>query len=121
MCWAKRRTESLLVHTLPGQRPRNSRAILVALLCVCSLSSAADDISQDEALQLRQQGEIVAFSSLLETLKLRYPQGRVLEVELERDDGQLIYEIELLTGDRVVREIEMDARTGQVLDDERDD
>ncbi|KAB7520446.1 peptidase [Flagellimonas olearia] len=95
--------------------------MLVALLCVCSLSSAADDISQDEALQLRQQGEIVAFSSLLETLKLRYPQGRVLEVELERDDGQLIYEIELLTGDRVVREIEMDARTGQVLDDERDD
>ncbi|BAP14617.1 hypothetical protein AS19_17660 [Alcanivorax sp. NBRC 101098] len=72
-------------------------------------------------MQLRQQGEIVAFSSLLETLKLRYPQGRVLEVELERDDGQLIYEIELLTGDRVVREIEMDARTGQVLDDERDD
>ena len=45
----------------------------------------------------------------------------MLEVELERDDGLLIYEIELLTRDQVVREIEMDARTGDILDDERDD
>ena len=70
---------------------------------------------------MRQQGAILSFASLLETLEQRYPQGRVLEVELERDDGLLIYEIEVLTRDQVVREIEMDARTGQVLDDERDD
>lgn len=111
----------MLPHTLLGQWPRKSRAIFIALLCVCSLSSMADDISQDEALRLRQQGEILSFASLLATLDQRYPQGRVLEVELERDDGLLVYEIELLTRDQVVREIEMDARTGQVLDDERDD
>jgi len=111
----------LLAHTLPGQWPRKSRAILIALLCLCSLSSAADDIGQDEALRLRQQGEILSFASLLEALDQRYPQGRVLEVELERDDGLLIYEIELLTRDQVVREIEIDARTGDILDDERDD
>lgn len=111
----------MLAHTLPGQWPRKSRAILIALLCLCSLSSAADDIGQDEALRLRQQGEILSFASLLEALDQRYPQGRVLEVELERDDGLLIYEIELLTRDQVVREIEIDARTGDILDDERDD
>jgi uncharacterized membrane protein YkoI len=111
----------LFSHTLPGQWPRKRRAILIALLCVCSLSSVADDISQDEALRLRQQGEILSFASLLKTLEQRYPQGRVLEVELERDDGLLIYDIELLTRDQVVREIEMDARTGDILDDERDD
>ncbi len=94
---------------------------MIALLCVCSLSSVADDISQDEALRLRQQGEILSLASLLKTLEQRYPQGRVLEVELERDDGLLIYEIELLTRNQVVREIEMDARTADILDDERDD
>ena len=111
----------MLPQTLPGQWARKSRAILIVLLCVCSLPSVADDISQNEALRLRQQGEILSFASLLATLDQRYPQGRVLEVELERDDGLLVYEIELLTRDQVVREIEMDARTGQVLDDERDD
>ena len=47
--------------------------------------------------------------------------ARLLEAELDDDDGEFIYEIELLTGDGVVRELEIDARTGRVLEDEVDD
>ena len=41
--------------------------------------------------------------------------------ELEQEGERLIYEIELLTGDCVVREMEIDARDASVLRDELDD
>ena len=99
----------------------DSRVALVTLLLLCPLSLVADDVSHDEALRLREQGDIMSLNTLLKTLDTRYPDFRLLEVELERDDGRLIYEIELLTRERVVRELEVDARDGRILDDEIDD
>ncbi len=98
-----------------------SRVALVTLLLLCPLRLIADDVSHDEALRLREQGDIMSLNTLLKTLDTRYPDFRLLEVELERDDGRLIYEIELLTRERVVRELEVDARDGRILDDEIDD
>ena len=62
-----------------------------------------------------------AFQAILRQADERYPGARLLEAELDDDDGEFIYEIELLTGDGVVRELEIDARTGRVLEDEVDD
>lgn len=50
----------------------------------------------------------------------RYPGARLLEAELEEDDGIYIYEIELLTADGIARELELDARDGRLLKDEED-
>lgn len=46
--------------------------------------------------------------------------GTVSETELERDDGQLIYEIEILTADGVEMEIEISAETGEILEIEKE-
>ena len=45
----------------------------------------------------------------------------LLEAELEEEDDVLVYEVELLTADGTVRELELDARDGRILKDEVED
>ncbi|HEX7763985.1 MAG TPA: PepSY domain-containing protein [Cellvibrio sp.] len=90
-------------------------------LLALTLSVNADDLSQDEALRLRELGRIMPLENLLSIVQARHPASRLLEVELEEDDDIYIYEVELITRDGTVRELEIDASTGQLLKDEEDD
>lgn len=47
--------------------------------------------------------------------------AKLLEAELEEKHDVYIYEVELLTVDGVVRELDLDAATGRLLKDEEDD
>jgi len=94
------------------------------LFCGCSLSSSSADageLNQDEALRLRESGKLQSLDSLLQLVRQRYPGVRLLETELESEDGKLIYELEVLTIEGSVRELEMDASTGALLKDEEED
>ena len=81
---------------------------------------ASRDLDQDEALRLRREGLILPLESLLRQAMERHPGARLLEAELEEEDGIFVYEIELLTADGVARELELDARDGRLLKDEED-
>lgn len=96
------------------------RWMLLALLAVCSLAMARD-LDQDEALKLRREGVILPLEQLLQTALGRYPGARLLEAELEEDDDEYVYEVELLTTEGVVRELKLDAASGKLLKDEEDD
>jgi uncharacterized membrane protein YkoI len=97
------------------------RLISYITLLALALSVNADDLSQDEALRLRELGRIMPLEHLLSIVQARHPSSRLLEVELEEDDDIYIYEVELITSQGVVRELEIDATTGQLLKDEEDD
>ena len=99
-------------------RPRG-RLLLCALVLI-PLSVSARDLSQDEALALTEQGHIVPLQVFVNDALQRFP-GRLLEAELELDDGRYIYEIEVVTRTRRVMELEYDAVTGDLLDVEEDD
>ena len=52
--------------------------------------------------------------------------GEVLEIELEREDGMAVYEVEILSADGAEMEVEIAADTGEVLEveaeeDDKDD
>lgn len=81
----------------------------------------ARDFDQDEALHLRREGVIMPFEQLMQRLERHYPGVTLLEAELEEEDGVLVYEVEILTTQGVVRELELDAHSGQILKDEEDD
>ena len=70
----------------------------------------------EEVLRMVDKGELVH----LETI-LQYPglpkQYRLLEIELEKEDGKLLYEIEVLESGKV-REFYFDAKTGQFIKEE---
>lgn len=91
----------------------------LALLTFCSLALARD-LDQDEALRLRQRGVILPLEQLLQQAMDRYPGAKLLEAELEEKHDVYIYEVELLTTEGVVRELDVNASTGQLLKDEED-
>ncbi len=97
------------------------RLLLAGLLGAAASSACARDLDQDEALRLRQSGQILPLEQLLQSALQRYPQATLLEAELEEEAQVLVYEIELLTAEGVVRELELDARNGRILKDEEDD
>ncbi|WP_341964517.1 PepSY domain-containing protein [Pseudomonas sp. RC10] len=87
---------------------------------VCTVC-AARDLDQDEALALRQKGVILPLEQFIEQALGRYPGSKLLEAELEEKHDVLVYEIELLTSDQVVRELKFDARDSRLLEDKEDD
>ncbi|MGX1175936.1 PepSY domain-containing protein [Pseudomonas sp. R151218B TE3479] len=91
----------------------------LALLAFCSLAMARD-LDQDEALQLRQQGVILPLEQLLQQALDLHPGAKLLEAELEEKHGVYIYEVELLDTDGVVRELDLEAKTGRLLKDKED-
>lgn len=93
------------------------RVILLAALSLASAGAAAD-VDHETARQLREQGEIVPLESILERVRSRYAGGTLLEVELEREKGALVYEVELLDASGRVREMLLDARTGEFIGSE---
>ncbi|MCF7203966.1 PepSY domain-containing protein [Pseudomonas oligotrophica] len=90
------------------------------VLLLAATPAASRDLDQDEALRLRREGLILPLDGLLDSALARHPGARLLEAELEEEHGRYVYEIELLTRGGVARELELDARTGEVLKDEVD-
>ena len=67
---------------------------------------SAQTLAARTGLTLEQAAEI----ALLEV------PGEIMEVDLEREDGMQIYEIEILSVDGVEMEVEIAADTGDVLE-----
>jgi uncharacterized membrane protein YkoI len=84
--------------------------------------SVEDEESDDNdtARELRQQGVILPLEQLVAALP--HPQPlRILEAEMERERGRLIYELEVLDAQGQVWEVELDAVTGRLLESEVED
>jgi uncharacterized membrane protein YkoI len=97
------------------------KAALAGLALILSTAGAwADDDGDDRqrARDLRERGEILPLQTILEKAQAERP-GRVLEVEFDEEDHQYIYEVQILSPDGVVWEIEINAATGEPLEVER--
>jgi len=76
----------------------------------------SDDLA-DHVLQWVKEGKVIPF----ETLMRRYGKrldGRLLDLEVERENGRIIYEMEIMRADSVVYEIKIDAQSGEWLTEE---
>lgn len=91
---------------------------LVMALMFSSLSLA--DEGYEEARRLTESGAILPLEELLPAIQAQQP-GRILELELERDRGRYLYEIEMLDEQGAVREFKVDAATGEILERELED
>ncbi len=90
--------------------------LLAALACAHGWAYAAVDTDSRRAREGLQRGEYVSLESILAAAELRHP-GRVVSVDLDDDE----YEVEILRADGAVVELEYDARTGRLLDEEFED
>ena len=96
------------------------RVLLSAFMIISPLTVAMADDDYIEARRLLNSGEILPLEDILKNVRQIF-SGKVLEVELEKEDGLIVYEIEILGGNGVIKEIYIDAKTGKQLFSKEDD
>jgi len=78
-----------------------------------------EDEDEDEQAETDAAKAKITLSQAIATALKEVPGGKAFEAETEREDGKLVFEIELLSGDKVM-EVEIDAMTGKVLEVEEE-
>ncbi|MDR9440712.1 MAG: PepSY domain-containing protein [Halomonas sp.] len=94
--------------------PRLRLPALAALLALLATFPAPADEGWHDLHEAVRSGRIVPLPDILDWLEAHYV-GQVLEVELERDDGRMAYEIEMLGPQGQVVEFEFNAASGELI------
>jgi uncharacterized membrane protein YkoI len=84
-----------------------------------TLAAANDALNQAQIRRLVMQKQILPLESIL----AGYPPARhskLLDLEVEQEHGQIVYELEFLQPDGKVVKVVIDARNGQVHHKEED-
>jgi uncharacterized membrane protein YkoI len=99
-----------------------SSVLSLALLGGAGFALADDDVSHSEALKLVEAGTIKSFEELDAAVLALHPGTTIEDSELELERGRYVYQVEL-RGSTAAEEwdVEVDAVTGEVLSDHRDD
>lgn len=92
---------------------------VLPLLLACALFAAPLHAGDDHerAREAVARGEVLPLDAVLARVPLRAGE-RLLDAELEREDGLWIYELELIAADGRVREVELDARDGRWIEED---
>lgn len=91
-----------------------------AALAVGANVALAKDVQPDEVVKLVNAKTIKSLDELKATAVARHPGSTATDSELENEYGRYIYKVELRDAQGVEWDVDMDARTGEVLKDERD-
>jgi uncharacterized membrane protein YkoI len=93
-----------------------------SLLGLSSLSQADDDIRTDEAVKLAEAGTIKTVDELNAAILELHPGATIDDTELELERDVYVYQVELRIGTPSEEwDVEIDAATGEVLSNHRDD
>lgn len=106
------------VSTFSTRRPLLASALASVLLT--GSAAALADVSFGEARKLRADGKVLSEDRIIEMINKARP-GEVTELELDRDLGRLVYEAEVRDAQGQEWDLELDAATGEVLGEQRDD
>lgn len=82
---------------------------------ISPFAQASDELGRAEIRRLVEAGRILPLEVILE----RYPEkqyGRLLDLEIEREHGMMIYELGFIGEDGRVQEIKIDAENGDLLE-----
>ncbi len=74
--------------------------------------------SLHRARELSARGEILPLDAILHRAGIE--RGRLLDVEMKERRGRIFYELELLDESSRVREIEVEAKSGRIVREERE-
>lgn len=104
-------------------RPVLAAGLVAAFVASFSIQAkAGEDIDHIEARKLQDAGEILSFEKIAAVAR-SHKAGDILETELEknRKTGLFIYEVEILDAKGMVWELDINAKTGDLIKIEADD
>ena len=90
----------------------------VALTLTAGLAQA--DVRPDHIPELLKSGEVSSFEKLNQAAIAKHPGATILDTELDHSYGKLVYEVELRDTNGVKWDVDLDAKTGEVLQDKQD-
>lgn len=113
--YLKHVAERLLESTVMTSPHRLITLLSATLLsCVLSFPLLADNSDHDLARQALEAGEILPLRTIIEQIERDYP-GQIIEVELERDAEQWVYDIKLLREHGALVKLKLNASDGTLL------
>lgn len=97
-------------------------ALCVSVALVMGATVAqAKDVNPAKTVELSTSGAILAFDKLNETALAQHANASILDTELEESYGRYIYQVDVRDEKGQKWEIELDAKTGEVLKNQQDD
>ena len=90
---------------------RRKCSCLLALALTITPGWGGED--HEDIKRLRDAGDILPLETIIDNFREQYQGGRILEAELEFEEGRYIYELEILYQNTVL-ELEYDARSGEL-------
>ena len=90
----------------------------VALALTAGIAQA--DVRPDHIPGLIKSGEITSFEKLNQAALDKHLGATILDTELDHSYGKLVYEVELRDSKGVKWDVDLDAKTAEVLQDKQD-
>lgn len=79
---------------------------LAALICIPTCFAADDTALEREAKISRQRAQEIA---------LKKVKGTITDVDIDRDDGQLVWSVDIRPNNGPKKDVRIDANTGKVI------
>jgi len=97
----------------------SAKALTVGLAIVGTSLTALSSQDDDHNFEMVNQASLSAGQAI--AIALNAVSGKVIEAEIEKEDGKLVWEVEVLTSENEVYELEIDANDGRIIETERED
>jgi len=91
----------------------------IAILSISAGLAIGHDGKDKDRESVQAMSAKVTMEEAIQTAKTKFP-GRVVEAELESEDGGLVYEVEIVSASGEEQEIEIDAQSGEILGSENE-
>lgn len=96
-------------------------AFLLAFSAASQMGAQADDdddlVEHEEARRAVEQGLVRPLEDIIVEAR-KHVQGDLIEVELEHEDGRYIYELEFIQPSGQILELQIDAKSMAVIEDD---
>ncbi|MCU1731678.1 MULTISPECIES: PepSY domain-containing protein [unclassified Pseudomonas] len=91
-----------------------------AALALSANAAMAKDVRTDEVVKLVQTKQIQSLDELNQKALAKHPGATIKDTELEDVYGRYVYKVELRDAQNVEWDVDLDAKTGEVLKDVQD-
>lgn len=91
-----------------------------AALALSTNVALAKDVQPDEVVKLVQSQQIQSLDALKQKAASQHPGATVTDSELENEYGRYIYKVELRDAQNVEWDVDLDAKTGEILKNAKD-
>jgi len=94
-------------------KPGIGLAIIAGIVIVAMAGQARSDSDKNDKADLAKAAKITV-DQAIKTATEKTP-GKVIEVELEKEDGKVLWEIEVVTAEGKVAKMHVDAESGAII------